>query len=170
MNRSRIEKGFLAGRASLVTWNREQVFERLKQARVARLATADAEGRPHLVPICFAYDGRCFYTSIDRKRKKTSPENLTRARNIRANPNVSLLVDEYGEDWGELWYILVRGQAALLDQEAERKEARKLLQEKYPQYARPDLLPEDALLIRITPTKMVSWRNADPKPSSKGDR
>ena len=146
-----------------MTWNREQVDERLKQARVARLATADAEGRPHLVPICFAYDGRYFYTSLDRKRKKTSPGNLARVQNILANPNVSLLVDEYGEDWGKLWYILVRGQAAFLDDEAERKEARKLLQEKYPQYARPGLLPEEALLIRITPTKMISWNNADPK-------
>ncbi len=129
---------------------------KLQQARVARLATADAAGRPHLVPVCFVYDGRLFYTPLDRKPKRTPPERLARVRNILANPHVALLIDEYGEDWEGLWYILVRGTAALVEPGPEHAQALRLLKEKYPPYA-AGLLPEDAALIRITPTKIVPW-------------
>ena len=131
---------------------------RLKEARVARLATADAKGHPHLIPVCFVYDGRCFYTPLDLKPKRIRPERLARVRNVRANPNVALLVDEYREDWESLWYILIRGTAALLDEGKEHREAHRLLKTKYPQYA-AGLLPEGAPLIRIVPTRIVSWGN-----------
>lgn len=132
--------------------------EKLQQARVARLATVDESGRPHLVPVCFVYDGRCFYTPLDLKPKRMPPERLARVRNICANPNVALLIDEYREDWGSLWYVLVRGTAALLGPGPEHAEAQRLLKEKYPPYA-GGLLPENLPLIRITPAKIVSWGN-----------
>ena len=74
----------------------------LKEARVARLATLDAKSRPHIVPVCFAYDGKLFYTAIDQKPKRVTRERLARLRNIRAAPRVALLIDEYDEDWTQL--------------------------------------------------------------------
>ena len=137
--------------------NENVVQARLKEARVARLATQDAEGRPHVVPICYAYDGQSFYTPLDLKPKRLPVESLARVRHIRANPHVALLVDEYDEDWGKLWYILVRGKAEILLEGAERTEALALLREKYPQYASGELLPEDAPVIRISPVRIIPW-------------
>ncbi len=135
----------------------EAVQTRLKQARVARLATGDEQGRPHMVPICYAYDGRCFYTALDQKPKQVPPERLARVRHIQANPNVALLIDEYGEDWGKLWYILVRGRAEILSKGAKHDKALRLLKKKYPQYASGTLLPQQAPVIQIVPTQIISW-------------
>ena len=67
----------------------------LRGARVARLATVDAKSRPHIVPVCFAYDGMFFYSAIDEKPKRVPRERLARLQNIRATPRVALLIDEY---------------------------------------------------------------------------
>ena len=129
---------------------------RLRETRVARLATRDERGRPHVVPVCYAYDGKVFYTPLDRKPKKAGGE-LARVRNIRANPQVALLLDQYDEDWARLWYILIRGRGEILSGGEERKRAVELLRMKYPQYASRELLPEEAMVIRVTPERMVSW-------------
>ena len=55
-----------------------------ENARVARLATVDPDGRPHVVPICFALEGDVLYTAVDEKPKRTRA--LQRLRNIEANP------------------------------------------------------------------------------------
>jgi PPOX class probable F420-dependent enzyme len=135
----------------------DSVQVKLQQARVARLATTDPDGRPHVVPICFAYDGSHFYTAVDLKPKRRG-RSLTRVRNIESQPQVALLVDEYQEDWDRLWYVLVRGRARLLDESEveERRKALSLLRKKYPQY-QSGLLPEDAPLIRITPQRISPW-------------
>jgi PPOX class probable F420-dependent enzyme len=132
--------------------------KRLKQARVARLATLDDKNRPHIVPICFAYDGKLFYTAVDQKPKRVSPERLARLRNIRAVPRVALLIDEYDEDWTQLWYILIRGKAKLIPNSAQKEHARAIrkLRAKYQQYAR-GMLADDAPIIRITPERTTSW-------------
>src|SRR6478672_5700910 len=70
--------------------------------RVARLATADGSGRPYVVPVCYAFDGERFYIALDDKPKTVAPTRLKRVRNILANPQVSLLVDSYHEDWDRL--------------------------------------------------------------------
>lgn len=130
----------------------------LLQARVARLATVDEKGRPHIIPVCFAYDGEVFYTAVDRKPKRVAPQKLARLRNIRSRPQVALLIDQYDEDWNQLWHIQVRGQAKLLPQSAqkERSDAIRRLREKYPQYT-TGLLPDDAPIIRIAPERFNSW-------------
>jgi PPOX class probable F420-dependent enzyme len=135
------------------------VQEKLRRARVARLATVDADGSPHVVPICFAYDGGVFYTAVDRKPKRVLPEELARVRNIHARPQVALLVDKYTDDWKQLWYILVRGRASLLAAGEEHVQARTMLRDKYRQYVE-GMLSEDALLIRILPERNVSWVQA----------
>src|SRR6202000_3142055 len=49
----------------------EEARARFAAARVARLATADAAGRPHLVPIAFAVAGDTIYSAVDAKPKRT---------------------------------------------------------------------------------------------------
>ena len=128
---------------------------RLHGARVARLATVDAAGRPHLVPVCFAYDGQTFYSAVDGKPKHGGP--LARVRNIEANPEIALLVDEYSEDWDRLWYIMIRGRAAILREGEEHAKALGLLRQKYAQYLSAQLLPPDAVVIGIRPDKIIPW-------------
>src|ERR1700722_7026212 len=134
------------------------VRKMLTEARVARLATLDAKSRPHIVPVCFAYVGKLFYTAIDQKPKRVPPERLARLRNIRATSRVALLIDEYDEDWTQLWYILIRGKAKLIPKSAHKEHARAIrkLRAKYPQYTQ-GMLADDAPVIRITPKRTTSW-------------
>lgn len=126
------------------------------EGRVARLATLDETGHPHLVPVCYATDGRAYYSAIDRKPKRTPPERLRRVRNIRANPRVALLFDHYEEDWRGLRYVMVQGQAELLSGGPEWEAARGLLEAKYPQYAAMPL-GAGGLMIKITPERVIAW-------------
>jgi coenzyme F420-0:L-glutamate ligase / coenzyme F420-1:gamma-L-glutamate ligase len=115
-------------------------------------------GEPHIVPICFAYDGKVFYSAIDRKPKRVPAEQMARVRHIRRDSQVALLIDQYREDWRRLWYVLVRGQATLLSKPGNRERTRavRLLKMKYAQYA-AGMLSDDAPVIRITPRKITSW-------------
>jgi len=134
------------------------IRSRLKEARVARLATLDAKNRPHVVPVCFLYDGSVFYTALDKKPKRLPPERLARVRHIRATPQVALLIDEYYEEWTRLWFVLVRGTAKLIPKSATRERARVIrqLRKKYAQYA-AGMLADDAPIIRITPKRIALW-------------
>ncbi|MBM3948680.1 MAG: TIGR03668 family PPOX class F420-dependent oxidoreductase [SAR202 cluster bacterium] len=123
--------------------------------RVARLATADAAGRPHAVPVGYAFDGRHIYSALDLKPKRTHALRLKRVRNILENPNVALVIDDYSEDWDSLAYVLVTGAAELVESPDEQRLAERLLREKYPQYAR--LLEPGSPTIRLTPARVVSW-------------
>ena len=102
-------------------------------ARVARLATADSRGQPHLVPVTFAAAGDMVYIAVDHKPKTTV--NLKRLRNISVNPAVSLLADRYADDWSALWWARADGQAQIVTGEAARQHPVDLLVAKYPQYA-----------------------------------
>jgi PPOX class probable F420-dependent enzyme len=106
-------------------WSRE----RFGRARVARLATADEHGRPHLVPVVFAAQRVTIYSAVDAKPKSTTA--LRRLANIAANPQVSLLVDHYDEDWSELWWARADGLAWVSD---DGRGAAELLAQRYPQY------------------------------------
>src|SRR5438128_11710342 len=91
----------------------DAIQAKLEDARVTRLASLDAELGPHSVPVCFVYDGKVFYTAVDRKPKRVVPERLARLRHISAVPQVALLIDEYREDWRRRWCIWVPGKANL---------------------------------------------------------
>jgi PPOX class probable F420-dependent enzyme len=107
----------------------------LQSSRVARLATADASGRPYVVPVCFAWEGDNIYIALDEKPKSVSPRRLKRVRNILENPRVSFLVDNYSEDWTQLSFTLVNGNASLEEPgNPHHRTAISLLREKYPQY------------------------------------
>ena len=99
------------------------------ECRVARLATVAADGRPHVVPICFALDGDTLYTAVDAKPKSTRA--LRRLDNIESDPRVEIVIDHYDEDWSKLWWVRLSGRARVIDHDARGLE---LLQAKYPQY------------------------------------
>lgn len=133
-----------------------QALALLAGGRVAHLATADGEGRPHVVPVCFVYrDGRV-YIAIDQKPKRVGPSDLKRVRNIIANPHVSLVVDYYEEDWQKLWYVLVQGRAEVLEEGPEHDEALSQLRKKYPQYKSMQM--EGRPVIKISPDRVTGWR------------
>jgi len=134
------------------------VQAKLEEARVARLATVDTKSEPHIVPVCFTYDGKVFHTEIDQKPKRVAPERLARFQNIRAWAQVALLIDKYDEDWSQLWYILIRGTAKLIPKSAHKERARAIrkLRAKYPQYT-GRMLADDATVIRITPGRITPW-------------
>ena len=90
----------------------EQAF--VQRQRVARLATADENGHPTLIPICYAFDGQIFYTPLDEKPKSVAGTQLKRVRNIEARHEAALLIDQYADDWSQLGYILIHAHAELL--------------------------------------------------------
>jgi len=127
----------------------------LRSARVARLATADKKGVPHVIPICYVFDGKALYSPIDEKPKKSPPLLLKRIRNILENPHVAVVVDRYGENWKKLAYVLIRGRARLLSGGENYRKAVRLLRKKYPQYRQMKI--QDRPMIRIMPTRVTSW-------------
>lgn len=127
----------------------------IRSARVARLATADKDGRPHVIPICFVFDGKEIYSPIDEKPKKIPPLLLKRIKNIRANPSVSVVVDRYDDDWRKLAYVLITGKARVLTGGQKHRRAVLLLRRKYPQYR--EMAIEKRPIIQINPTRVTSW-------------
>jgi PPOX class probable F420-dependent enzyme len=123
--------------------------------RVARLATADAAGAPHVVPVCFALEGAALYIGIDEKPKRHDAMGLKRLRNIAANPAIAVVVDRYAEDWSRLGWVMLRGPAIILEGGAEHAAAQALLLARYPQLRtmRIDGLPVIALRI----ARATSW-------------
>jgi PPOX class probable F420-dependent enzyme len=128
---------------------------RLGEARVAHLATAGHDGRPHIVPVVFVLDGETLYFAVDAKPKET--RNLKRLKNIAVNPAVSVLVDHYEDDWSKLWWVRADGTAGVVTDEVQAHRATDLLVEKYAQYrnARP---PGPVVAVHIE--RMTGWSGA----------
>jgi len=127
----------------------------LDRQRVAHLATADAAGAPHVVPICFARLDETLYVAIDEKPKRGSPGQLRRVRNILANPRVAIVADIYSEDWSRLAFVLVTGSARLLEGGHEQRRAIAALRARYPQYASMAL--EERPVIAVDVARTTSW-------------
>ncbi|MBM3671330.1 MAG: TIGR03668 family PPOX class F420-dependent oxidoreductase [Actinobacteria bacterium] len=127
---------------------------RVAQARVARLATVDHSGQPHVVPVCFALEGDQLITVIDHKPKSTNA--LRRISNVLGCPAVSLLVDQYDEDWSQLWWVRIDGQAWIVPR--DRPEFEPLMEPMYMKYRGQygmHRLPGPALVVDIN--KWVGW-------------
>jgi PPOX class probable F420-dependent enzyme len=105
---------------------------RVAAARVGRLATVDRDGRPHVVPICFAIAGDRVVSVVDHKPKRTT--QLRRLENVREHPEVQLVVDHYDDDWSALWWVRISGRGRVVDHGTECEHAIDLLAEKYRQY------------------------------------
>ena len=128
----------------------------LASARVARLATADAAGRPHLVAITFAVDGDDIVTAVDHKPKRTS--RLRRLANIEANPRVSVLADHYEDDWSKLWWARADGLARVVEPgAAEHERSVSRLAARYPQYE--ERRPSEGVIL-ISVSRWRGWRAA----------
>ena len=127
-------------------------------ARVGHLATSSA-GQPTLTPVCFVLLGNTIYQAIDAKPKRVKPRQLRRVRNVVRNPRAALLVDQYREDWGRLWYVLLEGRARVLESGAEHQRAIAALKRKYRQYVRMPLA-QDALVIALDVERRRYWRSS----------
>ena len=117
--------------------------------------TGNKSGQPRTVPVMQIEDGGKRYVIGSMGG---APEDPAWIKNIQKTPQVALLVDHYNEDWTRLWYVLVRGEAELVSAPAERKRAIQCLRAKYPQYS-PEMLEDDAPLLRITPQRITAWGN-----------
>jgi PPOX class probable F420-dependent enzyme len=145
---------------------------RFAAARRAYLATTDAEGVPHLLPVTFALlsaahratddapsdagagasTGDELVVAIDHKPKAT--RDLKRLRNLAENPRVAFLVDRYDDDWAHLWWVRADGTATVEHEGEPRAAALDALAARYPQYRehRPD-----GPLIRVRVTRWSGW-------------
>jgi PPOX class probable F420-dependent enzyme len=127
---------------------------RLAAARVARLATADADGRPHLVPFVFAVEADVVWSAVDGKPKRSHA--LRRLANVAANPAVSVLADHYDDaDWTALWWVRADGRARVAGPgSAEARHAVALLTERYAQYRDT---PPDGPVLAIEVERWTGW-------------
>jgi coenzyme F420-0:L-glutamate ligase/coenzyme F420-1:gamma-L-glutamate ligase len=137
--------------------NDPRVLEFIAGARVARLATADASGAPHNIPVCYWFDGERIYFAIDEKPKRQTGMRLKRMRNIVENPRVALVIDHYEEDWAQLGYVLIRGTARVVEDPQEYMVALRHLREKYLQYRGMTLTPERNPIVKIEPQRVHAW-------------
>jgi PPOX class probable F420-dependent enzyme len=132
----------------------DEARELLASARVARLASIDAEGQPHLVPITFAVEGDTIITAVDHKPKRTT--RLRRLANIVANPRVTVLADHYEEEWSNLWWARADGLGRVLEPGTdEHANSVAQLTARYPQYR--ERRPEGPA-IEISVSRWSGWR------------
>lgn len=123
--------------------------------RVARLATADSNGVPHVVPVCYAMVGDSLYVTVDEKPKRSDARAMKRLRNIAENANVAVVVDRYDEDWSRLAWVMLRGRAEILDHGDEHDRAQAALRDRYPQYREMRLEPLPVIALRID--RVAAW-------------
>ena len=127
----------------------------VRAARLAHLATAAVNSQPHVIPICFVFDGKHFYSPIDEKPKRTTPAKLKRVRNLQENAQTALVIDRYSEDWKSLAYVLIYGRAKILYRGAAHAEAVRRLRRKYPQYRQMAIHTRP--MIQIRPVRWIFW-------------
>ena len=125
--------------------------------RVGRLATADAQGHPHVVPVCFVVSDDALYVTIDEKPKRASARPLKRLRNLIENPSAAFVVDRYDEDWTQLAWLMLRGPTEILTDGAEHDRAQALLRQRYPQYRAMQLADLPVIALRIE--RITGWGN-----------
>ncbi|MGI9333428.1 MAG: TIGR03668 family PPOX class F420-dependent oxidoreductase [Gammaproteobacteria bacterium] len=132
----------------------------LHARRVGHLATAAADGSPHVVPVCYAAREKDAYITIDEKPKHENVWRLKRLRNISENPRVALTVDRYDEDWSRLGFVLIAGRADILHDGTEHDEAQSRLRERYPQLLAMHIEPLPVIAIRIE--RVTAWGRLAP--------
>ena len=128
--------------------------------RVAHLATADAAGAPHVVPLCYARVGEVLYFVADDKPKRRGPRHLQRLANIAANPRIALVVDDYDDDWRQLAYLLIQADAAVVEDAAEYTLALAALQARYAPYRAMALAVATHPMVRMRPRRWHLWHMA----------
>ena len=135
----------------------EREFSFIQTHKIARMATVDKLGKPLVLPICYAFDGNNIYTPIDKKPKSVTINKLKRIRNILENQNISIVIDNYDDNWSKLGYVIIHGKAELIHSGSEYDESLRILSEKYPQYREMKLSQLNLPVIRIVPNRIISW-------------
>ena len=128
----------------------------LEHSRVGHLATADARGAPHLIPVCYAVDETTLYITVDEKPKRRDIP-LKRVRNIRDNPQAAFVVDRWDEDWRRLGWVMLRGPAEILDSGPEHDRAQALIVARYPQLRTMHIAELPVIALRIA--RATDWGN-----------
>jgi PPOX class probable F420-dependent enzyme len=126
----------------------------LEEGRVGHLATADAGGMPHLIPVCYAVAGASLYITIDEKPKRRDIP-LKRVRNILENPQAAFVVDRWDEDWSRLGWVMLRGPAEILEEGPEHDRAQALLAARYPQLKTMQIAELPVIALRIA--RATDW-------------
>ena len=128
----------------------KKVAKLIALERVCRVATAGSEGRPHLVPVCHVLAGdKIYFGSGDDARK---------VKNLKDNPQITVTIDLYSDDWSQLRGVMVQGTARLIERGPRFKQARSRLYAKYPQYAKEAAIsPTDSVVVEITPNHVFTW-------------
>ncbi len=130
----------------------------IKRAKVARLSTVDQKSYPYVVPVVFVFHENSFFIPLDEKKKTVNSKNLKRIKNIEKNPNVTLLIDKYQNNWKKLFFLMIHGKAKVIDGNSKLIEKiHKLLISKYPQYKKIGIGDS---CITIYPTKVTFWNNS----------
>lgn len=132
----------------------------LDRHEVGHLATVDADGAPHVVPLCYARLDDWLYFVSDDKPKRHGPRRLRRLANLAGQPRAALIVDDYDADWSRLAYLLLHLDAAPVDDPAEYAAALAALRARYPQYRTMALAPDTHPMVRLTPRRVHRWRAA----------
>lgn len=134
-----------------VAMTKEELTNYLAPARLARISTVEND-KPHLAPVWYLYDGKNFFISTGTKTRK--------ARNIESNPNVSLIIDS-SDGMFRHKCVIVRGQAQLSREDhpevTKKIYTRYLGQEGLKQPFAQKLLKGDTYIVKITPTKILTW-------------
>lgn len=125
---------------------------------VGHLATADAGGAPHVVPLCFARVGDRVYFVADDKPKRRGPARLKRLANIDVNPRAALIVDDYADDWHRLAFLLLHLDAAVVTDAGEYAEGLAALRARYPAYRAMALEQTRHPMVQLTPRRWHLWR------------
>ena len=129
----------------------------IKRAKVARLATVDQKSHPYVVPVVFVFHENSFFIPLDDKVKTVNARKLKRVKNIEKNPNVTLLIDKYQNDWKKLFFLMIHGKATVIDEKNSKlmDKIHKLLISKYPQYKK---IGVGNSCIKINTTKVTFWK------------
>jgi coenzyme F420-0:L-glutamate ligase / coenzyme F420-1:gamma-L-glutamate ligase len=142
------------GGANVLDWS-PNVREFIQAHRVARLATVDGGGHPLVLPICYVLVGEALYSPTDAKPKRVPVQRLKRLQNIRENPHVALVIDDYGEDWSQLAYVILHGTAEVLTDGPAFEGAIAALRQKYPQYLHMSIQENPMIAVHLT--RVIRW-------------
>jgi PPOX class probable F420-dependent enzyme len=141
-----------------------EAVKRLRAARVGRLATVTPPGSPHVVPLVFVVlerdGGLVAYWVVDEKPKRS--RRLQRLRNIETNPSVAILVDQFSDDWGRLWWVRADGTGRVVRSRSERVAVLDALRAKYPQYA---IAPPAGPVVAVDIERVTGWTASDASPA-----
>jgi len=137
------------------------IIKYISNNKIAHLGTCDSSGIPTVVPVCFVFHDNIIYIPLDAKPKKRAAVKLKRVKNITYNPFVSVVIDQYCEDWDRLSYVIIQGSASLINHGKEYEEALIKLCEKYEQYSKMKLHDLGLPVIKIVADKIIKWGKFD---------